>query len=235
MAPPDDIRILPGDPPIPLTLRRSARARRMSLRVSRLDGRVTLTLPVRAAEAPALAFARERADWIREALARMPCQQHVGPGTELPVEGRLLRLEAAPGRGVPRIDGAALCLPGDPARAGARAQAFLKALARERLAEASGRHAAALGLRHGTLTLRDTRSRWGSCTAEGNLMYSWRLIMAPPPVLDYVAAHEVAHLARMDHSPAFWAVVARLMPGYKAPRAWLKRQGQDLHGYRFGG
>ncbi len=235
MASSDDIRILPGDPPVTLTLRRSARARRLSLRVSRLDGRVTLTLPARASERPALAFAQERAAWIREALARMPAPETVGEGTQLSVEGRPLTLVAPPGRGAPRIEGDQLLLPGGAARAGIRAQAFLKALARERLASACARHAAELGLRHGKLTLRDTRSRWGSCTAEGHLMFSWRLILAPPAVLDYVAAHEVAHLARMDHSPAFWAVVARLMPGYQAPRAWLKREGQDLHGYRFGG
>ncbi|MGR3434759.1 MAG: M48 family metallopeptidase, partial [Shimia sp.] len=82
--------------------------------------------------------------------------------------------------------------------------------------------------------LRDTRSRWGSCSAAGGLNYSWRLVMAPPEVLDYVAAHEVAHLAQMNHSPRFWAEVAGLMPGYEAPRGWLRRHGADLHRYRFG-
>ncbi len=85
------------------------------------------------------------------------------------------------------------------------------------------------------LTLRDTRSRWGSCTVDGGLMYSWRLAMAPPEVLDYVAAHEVAHLVEMNHAPAFWAVVRRLVPDYAPRRAWLKQHGQRLHAYRFGG
>ena len=83
------------------------------------------------------------------------------------------------------------------------------------------------------LALRDTRSRWGSCTHEGRLMYSWRLAMAPPEVLDYVAAHEVAHLAHMDHSPRFWAAVATLMPGYAPRRAWLRRNGADLMAWSF--
>jgi predicted metal-dependent hydrolase len=91
-----------------------------------------------------------------------------------------------------------------------------------------------IGRPYSRITLRDTRSRWGSCTADGALMYSWRLAMAPPAVLDYVAAHEVAHLAQMNHSPAFWAVVARLVPGHAAPRRWLKLHGQTLHGPRFG-
>ncbi|MCF1709212.1 M48 family metallopeptidase [Tabrizicola sp. J26] len=223
---------LPGHPPIEITLRRSARARRFSLRVSRLDGTVTLSLPPRAREAEALAFARAQEDWIRSALARMPKLDLVGHGSTIPVEGRMLRIEPATGRLV-RVYGESLLVPGEAAQAGTRTAAFLRTLARDRLTEASDRHAAALGRPFRRITLRDTRSRWGSCTVDGSLMYSWRLIMAPPEVLDYVAAHEVAHLAEMNHSDAFWAVVARLMPGYAQRRAWLKRQGQALHAYRF--
>ena len=90
-----------------------------------------------------------------------------------------------------------------------------------------------LGRKVARLTLRDTRSRWGSCSHEGALMYSWRLIMAPPSVLRYVAAHECAHLVEMNHSPAFWAVVSRLYPGWQRERAWLHAEGAQLHGYRF--
>ena len=225
--------LLPGPPPVDITLRRSARARRFSLRVSRLDGRVTLSLPPGAREAEAMAFARQQEPWIRRALADLPQTATVGLGALVPVEGRLLRLEAGPGRLI-RIDGDSLLIPGNPAQAGLRAGAFLKHLARDRLTEASDRYARMIGRPYSRLTLRDTRSRWGSCTADGALMYSWRLAMAPPAVLDYVAAHEVAHLAQMNHSPAFWAVVARLVPGYAAHRRWLKQHGQALHGYRFG-
>lgn len=225
--------LLPGPPPVDITLRRSARARRFSLRVSRLDGRVTLSLPPGAREAEAMAFARQQEPWIRRALADLPQTATVGLGALVPVEGRLLRLDAGPGRLI-RIDGDSLLIPGNPAQAGVRAGAFLKHLARDRLTEASDRYARMIGRPYSRLTLRDTRSRWGSCTADGALMYSWRLAMAPPAVLDYVAAHEVAHLAQMNHSPAFWAVVARLVPGYAAHRRWLKQHGQALHGYRFG-
>lgn len=112
-------------------------------------------------------------------------------------------------------------------------QAALKCLARDRLAEATDRHAASIGRQVRRITLRDTRSRWGSCTSEGNLMFSWRLILAPPEVLDYVAAHEVAHLVHMDHSRAFWAQVERLFPPHEPARAWLKREGTGLHRWRF--
>jgi predicted metal-dependent hydrolase len=106
-------------------------------------------------------------------------------------------------------------------------------LARDRLAAACDRHAQRLGRRPAALVLRDTRSRWGSCSAQGVLMFSWRLAMAPPAVLDYVAAHEVAHLAEMNHSRAFWATVARLLPDHAAPRAWLRAEGGALHRWRF--
>lgn len=224
---------LPGDPPLEITLRRSARARRYSLRVSQLDGRVTLTLPHRAPVAEGLAFVREKEGWIRGHLARRPEDQGVTLGGSVPYRGRALPVLAGPGR-APRFEEGALVVPGAADRVPARVMAFLKTEARAALCEAADRHAAALGRRYRGLTLRDTRSRWGSCSAEGDLMFSWRLIMAPPEVLDYVAAHEVAHLAQMNHSPAFWAVVGRLMPGYDAPRAWLRANGSALHRVRFG-
>lgn len=225
--------ILPGSPPVEIMLKRSARARRFSLRVSRLDGRVTLSLPARAREAEAMAFARAQEGWLRETLAGMPSREGVGIGSLLPVEGRLLRLAPGAGRAV-RVEGESLLIPGDPAQAGARAGAFLKALARERLVAASDRHAAQIGRKVTQVTLRDTRSRWGSCAVDGALMYSWRLVMTPPAVLDYVAAHEVAHMLEMNHSRRFWAVVERLYPGWQAQRKWLHTEGQTLHAFRFG-
>ncbi len=225
--------VLPGNPPVPLLLRRSSRARRISLRVSRLDGRVTLTLPHGVPEAEALAFAREKAAWLRDALAQRPENVAVGFGTELPLEGRPVTVIPGPGRAV-RLNGDHLEVPGAPAQAARRAQAFLKDRARARLSAASDRYAAALGRPYTRLTLRDTRSRWGSCSSDGRLMFSWRLILAPPDVLDYVAAHEVAHLAHMDHSRAFWETTRRLFGPWEAQRRWLRTHGGDLHRYRFG-
>ena len=225
--------VLPGSPPVDVELRRSARARRFSLRVSRLDGRVTLSLPLAAREGDAMKFLSAQEGWLRAALARMPGIAVVGIGSVLPVEGQMLALVSGAGRNV-RVEGDSLLVPGDPGRAGMRAVAYLKVLARDRLVAACDHHAAQLGRGFTKVSLRDTRSRWGSCTSDGGLMFSWRLIMAPPAVLDYVAAHEVAHLAQMNHSPAFWAVVKGLCPGYGAHRVWLRGQGQTLHGYRFG-
>ncbi|MFP4328432.1 MAG: M48 family metallopeptidase [Paracoccaceae bacterium] len=223
---------LPGNPPIPVLLRRSARARRISLRVSALDGRVTLTLPRGMAEAEALAFARQKEAWLRGHLAGRPDEVAVTHGARVPVEGVPLTVAPAAGPAV-RIAGGQLLVPGPSGRAGPALAGWLKARARDRLAAASDRHAAALGRPYARLTLRDTRSRWGSCSAAGGLNYSWRLILAPPAILDYVAAHEVAHLAEMNHSPAFWAVVERLYGDWRPARRWLHENGAGLHRYRF--
>lgn len=227
--------VLPGSPPIDIVMKRSARARRFSLRVSRLDGRVTLTLPARARESEAVRFLQAQEGWLRQTLSEMPeaAGEAVGIGTLLPVEGRLLRLESATGRSV-RVEGERLLVPGDPAQAGARVAAWLRVLARDRLARDSAHFAGLVGRSYSRLTLRDTRSRWGSCAPDGALMYSWRLILAPPPVLSYVAAHEAAHLVEMNHSAAYWAIVTRICPGWKRERAWLRSEGQALHRWRFG-
>ncbi|CUH78243.1 M48 family metallopeptidase [Tropicibacter naphthalenivorans] len=223
---------LSGNPVIDVIVRRSARARRLSLRVSSLDGRVTLTLPTSVSEREGAAFVRDKEDWLRENLAKQGMPVPVAIGATVPVEGVPLVVRSGAGRSV-RIEGNALLVPGPEERVAARLKGWLRTRARDRLAEASDRYAAALGRPYSRLTLRDTRSRWGSCTHDGGLMYSWRLILAWPEVLDYVAAHEVAHLAEMNHSPAFWAQVERLYGDWKPSRNWLRKHGHELHRYRF--
>ncbi|UXU74234.1 MULTISPECIES: M48 family metallopeptidase [unclassified Paracoccus (in: a-proteobacteria)] len=216
---------------IPVLLRRSARARRMTLRVTRAGGEVVLTLPSRTSLSDGRAFAESRADWLRRIRAEMPALRRIVPGAMLPVEGVLRRIApTAEARLQLRPD--ALLLPQDRP-AGVMVETWLRGLARDRLAAACDRHAAVLGRQFTALALRDTRSRWGSCTHDGRLMFSWRLVMAPPQVLDYVAAHEVAHLRHMDHSDAFWRTTAALLPGFEQPRAWLRRHGHELLTWRF--
>jgi len=223
---------LPGWPDIPVILRRSARARRISLRVSRLDGRVTLTLPKGVREKEGLAFVAEKADWVQAQLAGRADPVRVGFGAEVLLEGRLMRVVPGTGRQV-RVLGGEIAVPGDPGRVGARVQGFLKEQARARLVAASDRYADRLGRAYTRMTLRDTRSRWGSCSSRGALMYSWRLIMAPASVLEYVAGHEVAHLEEMNHGPQFWQLVEEIHGPYEAPRRWLREHGETLHRYRF--
>ncbi|MEL6101601.1 MAG: SprT family zinc-dependent metalloprotease [Pseudomonadota bacterium] len=217
---------------IPITLRRSARARRITLRVSQLDGRVTLTLPANADEAEGLAFLQQKAGWIRARVADLPKTVAARIGAQIPVEGVLRELQQGEGRRVV-LEEESISVPGRVEAAPRKVQAFLKMLARERLAEACDLYAGRLGRPAQSLSLRDPRSRWGSCSNEGRLMFAWRLIMAPPQILRYVAAHEVAHLMEMNHSAAFWDQVRRIHGDYAEPRRWLRENGARLHRYQF--
>ncbi len=217
-----------------VAVRRSVRARRLTLRVSRQSGAVTLTLPRRTPLREGAAFAQSREGWIRAQLHGLVPVQALTFGTTIPFRGEAVTLTPAKVR-APRLDGAALLVPDDPDRLAARVRAFARTQARGELALACDHYARVLGRPYGRLTLRDTRSRWGSCSSRGDLMFSWRLILAPPAILDYVAAHEVAHLAEMNHAPEFWAVCARLFPDHKRARAWLRREGDALHRIAFDG
>ncbi len=222
---------LEGNPPIEVSLRKSARARRLSLRVSRLDGRVTLTVPQSAAEREGIAFLRSKESWLRQHLSQLTPVRPVTVGAELMLRGQMLPIVMGLSKRV-RITPTAIEVP-DAQTAAPRIKAQLRQMARDALATASDQYAQQLGRPYTRLSIRDTRSRWGSCSSAGVLMYSWRLIMAPPEVLEYVAAHEVAHLAEMNHSPAFWNVVASLYPDYAEPRQWLRDHGDTLHRVQF--
>lgn len=222
---------LQGNPPIDVTLRHSARAKRLSLRVSRLDGRVTLTLPKRAAEREGIAFLRSKEHWLRSHLRDLRPVQPVAAGQTVLFQGVPVEIVAAEVKGAQIGQGFIRVRAVQPV--GPQIKALFRQQARDALALASDRYAAQLGRSYSRLTIRDTRSRWGSCSAQGALMYSWRLIMAPPAVLDYVAAHEVAHLVEMNHQPEFWSVVARLCPDYQKKRQWLRDHGDLLHRIRF--
>jgi predicted metal-dependent hydrolase len=193
---------------------------------------VTLTIPKRAKAHESVAFLQERESWLRGHLSQIRDLHVVRAGGTVPYAGALLPIvEGHSKRAMLTED--ALHVP-NAETAGQKAQAVLKAKARDVLAEASDRYAAQIGKSYARLSLRDTRSRWGSCSSKGTLMYSWRLIMAPPAVLDYVAAHEVAHLAQMNHSPAFWAVVEQIYGDHTAARRWLRENGDQLHRVQFG-
>ncbi len=238
-GPPMDDALLTVNNPLaeasgmPVRLRVLRRARRLTLRVDpRGDGAV-LTLPPGVRQAEAEAFLDRHADWLSRALARQPARTVVGPGARLPVAGIEAEVTLAPGRRrPPRLEGTQLVVPG-PGAPGPRIAAWLKLRARDALVPAVRRYAGLLGREAAMVSLRDTRSRWGSCSSTGRLGFSWRLAMAPAEVLDYMAAHEVAHLVEMNHAPAFWALVERLMPDYRPHRAWLRNQGARLHAFRF--
>jgi len=219
------------DPPIRVTLRRNRRARRFTLRMDVTGLGATLTVPDGVPVAETRSFLHRHTDWLRRAMERQPEAVSVADGAVLPVAGVPCRIALRPGpRRAPHLDDGRLIVQG-PGAPGPRLAAWLKARARDTLAPAA--HAATLDRRIARIALRDTRSRWGSCSTSGTVSFSWRLAMAPPEVLDYVAAHEAAHLVEMNHGPAFWALVSQLCPAHQRQRAWLRREGRDLHRYRF--
>lgn len=223
-----------GDPPIEVRLRRHGGARRMVLRVCRTAATPVLTLPPSVSLAHARSFALDQEGWLRRQIAAAPGRILVRDGADLPFRGEIVRVARAPSGRTGVADGV-LRVAGPEGRLGVRAATFLREAARQRCLAAVESHAARLGRPFGRITLRDTRGRWGSCTGAGDLMFSWRLILAPDEVLDYVAAHEVAHLAEMNHSQRFWDAVARLRPNHAAARDWLRRHGPGLMAYDFTG
>jgi predicted metal-dependent hydrolase len=222
-----------GDPAIEIHLRRNARARRMVLRVAHTGSGPTLTLPPGVSIGRARAFLSDHEGWLRQRMAACPPTARVGAGTVLPFGDGTLTIEVGGARTMLQRPGV-LGVAGPAEGQTVRIAAWLREEARLACVAAVDRHAATLGARPGRISLRDPRARWGSCTAGGDLMFSWRLVMAPAAVLDYVVAHEVAHLAEFNHSRRFWTVVERLCPGFGASRDWLRRKGPELHRLDFG-
>ncbi|KMO44908.1 metal-dependent hydrolase [Methylobacterium tarhaniae] len=234
---PTHVTVIHADTCYPVTVRRRAAARRITLRVSSATGEIVLTLPERTDLSTAQRFADSHGAWIAARVAKLPERVAFVPGATVPLRGvphRILHWSTASGPTVATTapDGApVIAVSCGLPHVARRVRDFLEAEARRDLTAAVTRHAGALARTPKRLTVRDTRSRWGSCSAAGHLNFSWRLIMAPPAVLDYLAAHEVAHLAEMNHSDRFWRVVAGLYPDYEEPEAWLKRHGTELHRY----
>ena len=223
-------------------IKRVATARRFTLRVRAATRDAVLTMPPRGSLPRAKLFVERHAAWIGARLERLPAPTPFGPGAAIPLRGIAHEISHRPSaRGTVWVEpgderlGPApkLCVSGQEPFVARRVQDFLMRQARVDLVEAVGRHADTLAVTARRVTLRDTTTRWGSCSSSGALNFSWRLIMAPPHVLDYLAAHEVAHLIQMNHSDAFWAIVARLVPDYARSEAWLKVHGVGL--MRFGG
>ena len=224
---------------IVVALRRAPTARRFTLRVRFAARDAVLTMPQRASLHDAHAFAERHAAWIATRLGRLPATIPFAHGAIVPLRGVDHTLIHAPEqRGAvwteQRDDsetGAVICVAGQAEHMRRRVQDFLKREARRDLEAAVARHTQALELAPRSVTLRDPVSRWGSCSSTGSLNFSWRLIMAPPFVLDYLAAHEAAHLVHLNHSPRFWTLAHRLCPDVNRAEAWLSVHGAHLHKY----
>ena len=217
---------------VPIEVRRHRRARRLTLRLDPQSGAARLVIPQRTPLAEGLLFAQHKAAWIARQLDALPTRVPFAEGARLPILGIAHEIRGAPRarRGVWREDGR-LWVSGRPEHLPRRVGDFLKREARQELEARAHAKAAAVERRVARVTLRDTRSRWGSCSSEGRLNFSWRLILTPEAVLDYVVAHEVAHLVHMNHGARFWKLVARLTPEVEGPCRWLKEQGHAVQRY----
>lgn len=209
--------------------RRSARARRISLRIDPRGGAVVVTLPPRAGRGAGMSLLMSHADWVAARLAALPRAVAFADGALVPLHGESRQVRHRPGaRGTAWLEGGEIVVAGDPAFLARRVADFMRAEARRSLGALVAAHAQAAGVVPRRVTVKDTSSRWGSCAANRNLAFSWRLVMAPPHVQDYVAAHEVAHLRHMNHGPRFWALVSQLTPHTDAAMAWLRAHGPKL-------
>jgi predicted metal-dependent hydrolase len=211
------------------SIRRSDRARRVRVTVEP-DGTVVVVLPRRAPERYAAAAIRELAPWIERRLSEVEANRALVAernGT-VPFLGSTLLLKPEPGRSRATRSGDVLKVPAEPAQQRHALELWYRRQAAREIAPRLDAACARAGLRYTKLTIRAQKTRWGSCSQSGAISFNWRLLLAPPQILDYVVWHEVCHLAVMDHSPRFWGLLARHLPDYPAQRRWLSRHGATL-------
>lgn len=231
---PDSLDINVAGNVVNVRLRRSSRARNYTLRIGGPARAPVLTMPERGSLNEARRFLERHTGWLENQMARLPAATALEDGAMVPLRGELHRIRHAESRRgtVARVvedERPTLLVSGDITHLSRRLTDFLKREARHDLQAAVDRHSSSLGVRPSSLRVRDTSSRWGSCSSTGQLSFSWRLILAPPFVLDYLAAHEVAHLCEMNHSNAFWQICESLCPRTEEARSWLKQHGPTLH------
>jgi predicted metal-dependent hydrolase len=207
-------------------------ARRMVLRATRDGEGFALTLPRRHSLRAINEFLHTSTDWMRTQLAKQPPKSNMSDRTTIMLRGEnYMIMPTGKLRGTVVMDAETktLSVPGAPEHVQRRLTDWLKAQALADLRHATIAYAAAMEVTYKKIAVRDQKSRWGSCTTDGTLSYSWRLVLAPAYVLDYVAAHEVAHLCEMNHGPKFWRLVLTHCKDTRRAKSWLKQNGSTLH------
>lgn len=231
-----------SDRSLPLTIVRSARASRLTLRIETGGKGVRVTVPPTTPETEVTNFIERYRGWIESRISRFPPPQDtpmLKPGAAIPILGHPYRIIHQEGRGnvtiIPDDDGngGKIIVYGDSRYLPRHIREALKKQAALIIAPLVKKHCAVVGRTPVSIRYKDTKSRWGSCSADGHLSFSWRIVMAPIGVIDYLVAHETAHLIEMNHSSKFWSLCEKLCPRTKEYRAWLKRNGQTLHAIDF--
>lgn len=224
-----------GERPTPLIARVNRRAKQLILKVDPVAGEILVTAPSKRTIPEAIKFAQDRIDWIAEQLSESLRGKPFAAGMRIPFTGVDHIIISDPStRSAVRLDDdlfPAIRVGGQPEHLNRRVSDWLKREARRRLTEKVDHYCAMLDKTRGRIHIRDARTRWGSCSSDGALSFSWRLVLAPPSILDYVAAHECAHLIHMNHSPAFWRVVRDLGVDARAAADWLTDEGPKLFTY----
>lgn len=219
----------------PLIARVNRRAKRLILKVDPVAGEIHVTAPSKRALPEAIKFAHERIDWIASQLSETLRGKPFVEGMTIPFKGVDHFILRDPDRRIGvRLDQdvpPAIRVGGASEHLNRRVADWLKREARKELTDRVDHYCAQLSRKRGALRVRDTKTRWGSCSSEGDLSFCWRLILAPPEILDYVAAHECAHLIHLDHSPAFWRLVKTLGPDPHSAARWLTANGPTLFTY----
>jgi predicted metal-dependent hydrolase len=233
VPPPEELAIVHADAELPVTFVRNPRARRVSLRVDTARRRIVLSAPVRMSRDTAIRFAHAQVFWIAARLKRLPERRPFHDGAEIPLFGVVHRIRHRPdARGAVWLEAQEIHVAGQVQHLPRRLRDWLTAELRRRLVPLVQAKAAQVQRPVRRIGVRDSRSRWGSCGPDGGLSFSWRLVFAPADVLDYLVAHEVAHLLHMNHGPRFWAQARSLCAGpMEVPRAWLKANGETLLQY----
>ncbi|MCO5081867.1 MAG: M48 family metallopeptidase [Rhizobiaceae bacterium] len=223
---------------LPLRIVENDRARRLTLRIDAGGHGLRITVPPGLARNEVERFLSRHQGWLEQRLAKVPERPQVRPGVRIPLRGVPHLIVHEPSvRGTVRVEagdnGPLLVVYGDRRHLGRRLSDFLKREAKNDIEALVARHTAAVGRKARAIRFKDTSSRWGSCTADGSLSFSWRIMMAPPAVIDYLVAHEVAHLREMNHGPKFWKLCKELCPDTERCKAWLKRNGNALQAIGF--
>jgi predicted metal-dependent hydrolase len=229
MSLPRQIRLPAGR--VPVKVRISPRAHRLALRIDAQAEAIELVLPRRTSIARALSFIEENRPWLEKRITALPPRTVLAEGETVPilgVEHVIRRVARGRDHKFVWLEDGDIKVAAEPDQIARKIVEFLKERARHEFHRRSARLAESIGRQVGRITVRDTTTRWGSCSANGNLAFSWRLIMAPEAVLHYVVAHEVAHLAEMNHGPRFWRLVEKLAPGADRQREWLNRYRSKL-------
>jgi predicted metal-dependent hydrolase len=232
----EPIEVVHDDATYLVRVKRHRQARRYTLRLVAATREVMLTMPPRGSLKEAKAFAEKSSGWIAARVRHLPETAPFQDGEYVPLRGVMHRISHRPNaRGTVWIDTVGgeriLCVAGDAPHLHRRLSDFLRREARHDLERASRRYADALNVKIARISVRDQVSRWGSCSSTGALSFSWRLILAPSYVLDYLAAHEVAHLIEMNHSRRFWRILLSLYPDTDRAKEWLDAHGSGLHRY----